>query len=603
MKKLRRIFFIAICLFLLTGSTETLVPRVSATSAMMASESCIEFIKQVEGFSSQPYYDHNQHTVGYGTKCPTEKYFDYMANGIPLSDAEALLQEAVANVADAINQKLMDPYNLIFSQHQFDALVSFSFNLGTSWMTYDSSLRNALLENAGEDDLVYAFSLYCTAGGNYSSGLINRRLCEANMFLNGVYSRNTSDYGYVFYEPNGGSLTYRVQGFICENKPAPLADAVRREDVFLGWYTDLTGGSEVKELTRELNGKTLFARWQSSENSEKQDSPSTLIRVTGDVVNIRKGPGTNYGIAKQVYMNDSLIVSHVSQLLNRKWGKVQDGWICLEYTNYDAVINGTSDTDEESNDQPSDEVIVPENPPAWDNLQPTPPDQQEVVSGIVRVGDLLRIRSGPGTDYPRVGYLFNGNKVEILEQRTVGTTVWGRIARGWISMDYIVTDDRPIDPDTDHPQETVPEQKPTDSVDKIEPTAVEGKIIADALRIRSGPSTNNSIVGFYYQNDMVVISEKVLVDSVYWGKTVQGWINMDYVLTGSSSEETSPPAVNGEKTVIADCLRVRKEIGTDSRIAALLYYGDKVTVLETTTVDGTVWGRVDKGWICMDYVE
>jgi uncharacterized protein YgiM (DUF1202 family) len=193
--------------------------------------------------------------------------------------------------------------------------------------------------------------------------------------------------------------------------------------------------------------------------------------------------------------------------------------------------------------------------------------------------------------------------VEILEQKTVGATVWGRITRGWISMDYIVTDNRHLAPDTDHPQETVPEQKPTDSADKIEPTAVEGKIIADALRIRSGPSTNNSIVGFYYQNDMVVISEKVLVDSVYWGKTIHGWINMDYVLTGSSGEESSPEAVNGEKTVIADCLRVRKEIGTDSRIAALLYYGDKVTVLETTTVDGIVWGRVDKGWICMDYVE
>ena len=34
----------------------------------------------------------------------------------------------------------------------------------------------------------------------------------------------------------------------------------------------------------------------------------------------------------------------------------------------------------------------------------------------------------------------------------------------------------------------------------------------------------------------------------------------------------------------------------------LLYYGDKVTVLETVTVDGVDWGRIEQGWICMDYV-
>jgi len=63
-----------------------------------------------------------------------------------------------------------------------------------------------------------------------------------------------------------------------------------------------------------------------------------------------------------------------------------------------------------------------------------------------------------------------------------------------------------------------------------------------------------------------------------------------------------PSNENTVKTVIADCLRVRKDTSTDSRISALLYYGDQVTVLETKTVDGTVWGRVSNGWICMDYV-
>lgn len=596
MKTLGRIFFLLFIFSLLLCTSTDLLPQVSAASSMNTSESCVEFIKKLEGFSAQPYYDYKQHTVGYGTKCPTDKYLDYMVNGISKSEAEALLRETLAEIEKSIQQKLMDPYHLILNQHQFDALVSFSFNLGTSWMTYDSTLRDALLKGANDDELVYAFGLYCTAGGTYSSGLISRRLCEANMYLNGSYSHSPpEDLGYVFYEPNGGSLTYQVQGFICSNNLSPAADAVRRDDVFLGWFTDLTGGSQVYELNRNLSGKTLFARWQSSEDSETEDSVSVLIQVTGDVVNIRKGPGTNYGIAKKVYSQDLLIVSHVTDLLNRKWGKVQDGWICLDYTNYDDVVNGTGNRDDETED--SDD-------PQWDDSHTdadVPPDNQEIISGIVCVNDLLRIRSGPGTIYSTIGYLYDGQEVEILEQKEAGSMIWGRISRGWISMDYIATE---VPSDNEEVYEPEEESEPdhTEYDDQIENAACEGSIKADALRIRSGPGTEYPIVGFYYENNRIYISEKVRVNSVYWGKTSEGWINLDYVTLNSEEQEHFTPEETGVMTVIADCLRVRKQIGTDSRIAQLLYYGDTVTILETKTVDDVVWGRVHNGWVCMDYV-
>lgn len=591
---------------------------------MSASEACVEFIKNVEGFSPQPYYDYKQYTVGYGTKCPTEKFFDYTANGIPRTEADALLRDHLAMITDAINSKLIDKYGLSFSQHQFDALVSFSFNIGTGWLTYDSSLRNAILRDAGDNDLVYAFGLYCTAGGKYLPGLITRRLCEANIYLNGVYHQKVSDsYGYVYYDANGGSLTYRVQGYVCDNSTAPISDAKRPNDEFLGWYTELNGGSQVTILDRSVRGKTLFARWQSSQNTDDQDANETTVRVTGDVVNIRSGPGTNYGIVRRVYQNSMLTISHISQLTTMRWGKTDDGWISLNYTNYDDVINRHPDADSENN---SVQPTVPDREP--DTEDDTLPDHQNAVTGIVKVNDALRIRSGPGTNYSVVGFLFDGKDVQILEQEAVGEMVWGRISKGWISMDYIVTDDFDWDstttPDTDQPQEPeqlpekplehipeqVPEQLPepeqeqesTGPSGSAESTAIKGIITADALRIRSGAGTNNRIVGFYYQNESVVVFEKVQVDSVYWGRTNKGWINLNYLSADDSDYEPSQPETNGTMTVIADCLRVRKGIGTDHRIAELLYYGDTVEVFETQTVDGTVWGRVHNGWICMDYV-
>lgn len=600
MRKLKRVLKAMTILWLLICTASAIIPNANAASVMTASETCVEFIKTVEGFASKPYYDYKQHTVGYGTKCPTDKYFEYYNNGISKEDADLLLREAIATVENSIHNKLIIPYGLTFTQHEFDALVSFSFNIGTAWMTYDSSLRQALLENLSDNEIVYAFSLYSTAGGVYSSGLINRRLCEADMFLNGVYNQKASNtYGYVLYEPNGGSLTYQVQGFICEDRPAPVADAVRREDVFLGWYTDVTGGTWVEELTPELNGKTLFARWQSSEDSEEHDSPAVVITVTGDVVNIRKGPGTNYGIAKQVYRKDVLLLSHTTELSGRKWGKVNDGWICLEYTDYEDLINGSDTSDQENNQESSGEESVPDDIPKEPEDE-NPPENQEIVTGIVCVNDLLRIRSGPGTTYTTVGYLTDGKAVDIYRQKTVGSMVWGQISRGWVSMDYIKTDDISA-PETEDDQENDSGQDSEDPSDSMHASAMEGIVIADALRVRSGPGTEYPIVYFYYQNDPVRVLEQVSVDSADWGKTNKGWINLDYVLTGTSDNNSSDDT--GTKTVIADCLRVRRETSTDSRIAALLYYGDQVAIIETKTVGDTVWGRIDRGWICMDYVE
>lgn len=567
---------------------------------MSASEYCISFIKDVEGFSEKPYYDYSQYTVGYGTKCPDDKYSDYMANGISKQEADRLLREHVEQIDETLNEKLIDQYDLSFQQHEYDALVSFSYNIGTGWVTYDSTLRNSILRNADDNDIVYAFGLYCTAGGKYLPALITRRLCEANMFLNAVYSKNIPDaYGYVYYDANGGTLTYRVQGFICDDSTSPVANAVLDGDVFLGWYTDLTGGSQVNVLTEELTGRTLFARWQSAEDPDS--TTSVTVKITGDVVNVRSGPGTNYGVVKQLRQNEVHTVSHVTYLTNMKWGKIQSGWICLDYTNYDDVVGNNSNNDDR--DDGSTETVTP--PTDQGNKPESKPSSgsQKVILGIVNVNDFLKVRSGPGTTHSIVGFLFKNNRVEILEQKTVGSTVWGRIRDGWVCMDYIITNQDHIN-DTvgSNKQEDSTGNKPAGSGNNFESVSIRGKITADKLRIRSAPGTDSTIVGFCYQNESVVITQRVLVGSAYWGKTENGWISMDYVLIESSGTGSQKPAENRTKTVIADCLRIRKDAGTNHKIVGFLYDGDKVTVLETKNVSGTVWGRVDKGWICMDYV-
>ena len=132
MRNLRYILFLILCFWLLERNSEDFFPIAYAESAMTTSTACVEFIKSVEGFSAQPYYDYNQYTVGYGTKCPTEKYFEYKANGIPKKEAEALLMEHLSGIEETLQKNLINKYDLSLTQYQFDALVSFSFNIGSA---------------------------------------------------------------------------------------------------------------------------------------------------------------------------------------------------------------------------------------------------------------------------------------------------------------------------------------------------------------------------------------------------------------------------------------------------------------------------------------
>lgn len=57
------------------------------------------------------------------------------------------------------------------------------------------------------------------------------------------------------------------------------------------------------------------------------------VRVTRDNVNVRKGPGTDYGkVSKQAMKNDTLIIYATYENGGHIWGLTDMGWIATEYT-------------------------------------------------------------------------------------------------------------------------------------------------------------------------------------------------------------------------------------------------------------------------------
>ena len=650
------LLLIAVCI----GMLNLNVPQISAASTMKMSNDGIEYLKKMEGFSKYPYYDYGQYTVGYGTKCPGNMYDHYKKNGITDEEATALLAEHLAYAESYINSKLIDKYGLTLTQSQFDALVSLSFNVGTSWITTNkvNILKSAIVNGGDAEEITYAFSLYCKAGGEVLAPLVKRRLCEANMYLNGVYSDKRDDsFAYVLYNPNGGEMSYQVQGYIVSTNTAPVKDVEYDGHVFMGWYTDIIGGTQVSTLTKALDGQILYAHWDTIDGAGVDNIDPIEVVVTADWVNIRKGPGTNYDKNGQVNKGDVLTITHIVDGSNLKWGKFSNGWICLDYTNYEDLINGVDDDlDEEQADNQENQQLGDQH------------EQQKKTYGTVVVKDSLRIRKGPGTSYETVGFLKNNDRVEILETQRVDGDAWARIGENkWASLAYIVVEevkdtDSSVDtetddgeselPDTTEPptEQTTPESTEPEIPEKTEPedaekeptspsdgenenkenenTSTESTIgvvkVEDSLRIRSGPGTQHAIVGYLFNGQRVNILDRCVVANVEWGKVgKEKWICMSYVVletndskadtdnsTDSSqnsgtNESASDVTNNVEKmigTITADSLRIRKDAGTSHDVVGHVYKGTVVEILEKKDVAGSMWGKITNGWISLSYV-
>ena len=603
---MKRIMSLALALVIALGVVFSAGFTVSADPVLSVSDACIDILKEYEGFCQYPYYDYGQWTVGYGTRCPADKLDTYKANGITEEEADELLREFVASYEEDLNY-FVGKYSLDTNQHEFDALFLFSYNVGSGWIynTATNFHKTMIDPNADPDDVLYYFGMWSNAGNVPLTGLIKRRLAEANMYLNGVYSKNRpSNYCYVKYDACGGTVSGRVHAFNSESSAQVPVTPTYTGYTFDGWYTAMNGGTKVSVLDASLDGKTLYARWTSNESgstgaddSYAEIDPPVKVTVTTDELYVRKGPGSNYASVGLVVRGDQLTVTSVSyDKQKRAWGSFEKGWVCLQYTNFESVMNGSQEEEETEPSQPETD-----NSGSTDTQEPT---EEEKIMGTITANGGLIVRSGPGTGYERVGGYAQGARVQILEQKVVGSMIWGRTDKGWVSMKYVKLDsDDTQEPEGDSgstdTEETPKEEEVTPPADE----KVTGTVkVNGTLNIRSGAGTSYGIAGFYSNGAKVTILEQKTVGTTTWGRTDKGWISMTYVVldTAGSGDQTGTGLTGTIK--VESTLNIRNGAGTSYSIAGYYSNGAKVTILEQKMVGSTVWGRTDKGWISMAYV-
>ena len=144
----------------------------------------IAFLKEKEGFRSDAYYDvAGVLTIGYGHSiyAPSiEEYPIHEGQHITEEEGEKILRADLKPTEAAVNSAVTRE----ITQGQYDALVSFTFNLGAG--TFKSSDVLEFTNQGNYQAATDALLQYVYAGGRLIDGLRKRREEERAMYLSSL---------------------------------------------------------------------------------------------------------------------------------------------------------------------------------------------------------------------------------------------------------------------------------------------------------------------------------------------------------------------------------------------------------------------------------
>jgi GH24 family phage-related lysozyme (muramidase) len=180
-----------------TGSDGRVAPECSTPPAserrpareLSVSNRGLTFLEAREGFVDHPYEDATGHcTIGFGEllhKGPCTAKDRQRWGTITPAEGRKLMRSSVDSVTSALRRELG---STPLRQHEFDALVSFVYNIGVGRHTWGVGF----LGSAVYDDLIASPPRYSAVPSHLltwtNDGLLRpRRVLEGNLFRSGIY--------------------------------------------------------------------------------------------------------------------------------------------------------------------------------------------------------------------------------------------------------------------------------------------------------------------------------------------------------------------------------------------------------------------------------
>ena len=148
---------------------------------MKIGEKGFSLIKDFEGWYSKSYLDPvGIATIGYGFTyyLPGRKKVTLKDKPLSKAEGEPMLKEILTNYENDVKRLVKKP----LTQNQFDALISFTYNLGATNLG-KSTLLKKVNKDPNDPTIAAEFMKWVNAGGKPFNGLIRRRKAEADLYF------------------------------------------------------------------------------------------------------------------------------------------------------------------------------------------------------------------------------------------------------------------------------------------------------------------------------------------------------------------------------------------------------------------------------------
>jgi lysozyme len=153
--------------------------KIEETIMYTPSGKCYDLIKTFEGFKAKPYKcPAGVPTIGYGST------FYEDGTKVKLTDApitEARAMDLLGNVVNDFSKQVNKLIKVEVTQHQYDALVDFAYNVGVGNLSSSTLLKKLNAKLYAET--AEQFLRWNKAGGVVLAGLTKRRNAEKELFL------------------------------------------------------------------------------------------------------------------------------------------------------------------------------------------------------------------------------------------------------------------------------------------------------------------------------------------------------------------------------------------------------------------------------------
>ncbi len=562
-----------VCLLLTLLMLVSLVPATALTASaatLKTSEKAITVLKQLESYSSS--CDANGYT-GYGTRCTAKGDHGKgdEKHKITQAEADAALRKELENLDKAINS-FASKKGLTLNQQKHDAMVLFSFANGTAWVNGTGDLQAAITSGATGSKFLNAICWW-----NSSTADDQRRMVEANMYLNGVYSiSKPAQFVTVTLKANGGSVSGTETRYYDTAKAQPIDAVVTNgSKIFVGWYLDKDkrDGNPVTQITQGLDGKTLYAHWQDNYNNVNpvyyqvpvSDLASKAIykKVGGEL----RGDSLNAGDKDLIWIYKDFVDQN-----GVRWGRVtEDGAKDEAWVKFKTTVSGGTTTG----------------------------DTGLAMDVTVTVtNSYLNSRANASIFSAQVGSYKQGDKLRIINTANADGFLWGQVAKSetdntpvcWVALMY-----------TNY--ESVKNQSGPDNSKVVAKATIR---VNGYVNVRSDAGTDKQIVGALPNGTQVDLYETKYVNGIRWGRCKTGWFCLTYAEVSNLSDEGTSNDL-GLTSYAFTGKMMGKYIyatpqATEDRVEVAV--GTAVTVTNLTLgTDGNTWGKTSKGWVCLSNAE